>query len=161
MSRDAFRNLYDLDIYYKPMRCHLSFSKEFPQEIIFKIIDISEVDDLVITDPETDESNYANDLLEQYSSFYELMMLSENDYRYAIARVVMKDGTIYAFDFNLSLIDCDSPNKLFQLAGPIFEAHGYSTSEIRELIELAPMEHLTFKNKKLHQFDDSLYDNIF
>lgn len=138
----------DLIFSYGPPRCMMTFNKEFVQEIIFMQVNTWDIKHFwVYEDENAVELSPADHYLKQFTSLYDMVMVSDDEIRFMGFKVKFKSGMELFCDLNLTSITSTSPDEMFEFVAPVFEAYGYTPEEMRDISESLPCQHQALVNK--------------
>jgi len=110
-------------IYFSKTNC-LHFASEEFQSVVIKVPDILHLVHFSIMELESCKLNPADDLIGNFSSFYDMIQESEDSLRFPGFYAGFSNGIEITGDSNLTFLSHKEPDSLFEFCRQIFETLG-------------------------------------
>lgn len=123
-----------MTLFFSENQNSIQFASESIQELFFMKIDIADIVHFSYADIYGENIEQADNLLSEFKSFYDLLMIEEDELRFPITFSKFKNEIMLNFEFNLTTIRSEDKNSLLNFVSFIFEEFKYSVNECHRII---------------------------
>ncbi len=127
-----------MTLFFSENQNSIQFASEAIQELFFTKIDITDIVHFSFADIDGENVEQADNLLNEFKSFYDLLMIEANGLRFPITFSKFKNEITLNFEFNLTTIQAADKNSLLNFVSFIFAEFNYYVDECHKIISENP-----------------------